>query len=74
MFIIDTNLSLYVAGHCYCKQKFGGPGENDIMCKIGRKFEQHNICQEQEMCVGPVTLDAAESFSRRKFCATGTST
>ena len=43
------------------------------MCKAGNTFEQLDLCPEEEYCVGPLTPDTAELFSRSTFCSKGTS-
>ena len=67
---------LYLTGPCYCKYNQGDPERNEIMCitNTNSGFEQIDLCEDDEGCIGPKNSDEAGAYSAMSFCSKGAST
>ena len=71
IFVSRSKYNFHVLGPCYCEDKNGNPGNNEIICIKNEDFERHDICHGDEGCIGPKRRNDAKLFLRSNFCSKG---
>ena len=60
----------YIVKTCYCKNKNGGPEQNELICENDGYFNSSDTCGIGEWCTGPDKEEYATN-SRNLLCTKG---